>query len=76
MRHYFNENERKTIKVTLRFTPDEMKIIDGVMSTMNRDDKARFLHNSLMTNVCRRRDELIRLGAMEDAELKTGRTET
>ena len=71
-RHYFKINDRKSIKVTLRFTPDEMKVIDGVMSAMNRDDKTRFLHNSLMTNVCRIRDELIRLEAMEEAEHKTG----
>ena len=70
-RHYFKTNERKIIRVTLRFTPDEMKVIDGVMSAMNRDDKTRFLHNSLMTNVCRKRDELIRLGAMEDCILQS-----
>jgi len=67
MRHYFKDNERKSIKVTIRFTPDEMKLINGIMSVMGREDKARFLHNSLMTNICRKRDELIRLGAM-DAE--------
>jgi len=68
MTHYFKENERKSIKVTVRFTPDEMKVIDGVMKVMGRDDKARFLHNSMMTSICRKRDELIRLGAMEDTE--------
>ena len=74
-RHYFKVNDRKSIKVTLRFTPDEMKAIDGVMSAMNRDDITRFLHNSLMTNVCRIREMLIKEGAMEEAELKTGRSE-
>ena len=70
-RHYFKTNERKIIRVTLRFTPNEMKMIEGVMSAMNRSDKTRFLHNSLMTNVCRIRDLLIKEGAMEDCILQS-----
>ena len=66
MAHYFNDNERKSVKVTVRFTPDEMKVIDNVMSVLGRDDKARFLHNAMMTSICRKREELIRLGAMAD----------
>ena len=68
MTHYFKDNERKSIKVTVRFTPDEMKVIDGVMKALERDDKARFLHNAMMTSICRKREELIRLGAMADSE--------
>ena len=66
MSHYFKENERKSVKVTVRFTPDEMKVIDGVMKVLGRDDKARFLHNAMMTSICRKREELIKLGAMAD----------
>ena len=66
IRHYFKANERKSIKVTVRFTPDEMKVIDNVMSVLGRDDKARFLHNSMMTNVCRLREMLIKEGEMTD----------
>lgn len=68
MSHYFKENERKSVKVTVRFTPDEMKVIDGVMKVLGRDDKARFLHNAMMTSICRKREELIRFGEMEAGE--------
>jgi hypothetical protein len=33
---------------------------------MGRDDKARFLHNAMMTNVCRLRDMLIKESEMAD----------
>ena len=66
MIHYFKDNVRKSIKVTVRFTPDEMKVIDGVMNALGRNDKTRFLHNAMMTNVCRLREMLIKEGAMAD----------
>ena len=66
IRHYFKDNERKSIKVTIRFTPDEMKLIDGVMESLGRDDKARFLHNTMMSSLCRVREELIKVGQWKE----------
>lgn len=62
MRHYFKENERKSIKVTIRFTPDEMKLIDEVMEKVGKDNKALFLHNTMMSSMCRVREDLIKTG--------------
>lgn len=53
MNHYFTTNTRKTVKQTIRFTPDEMQVIDTVMESLGRTNKTQFLHNTLMSAVCR-----------------------
>ncbi|MBR4562827.1 MAG: hypothetical protein IKO26_00025 [Paludibacteraceae bacterium] len=62
MRHYFDDEKRMTERVTLRFTPVEMKMIDTIMESLGRANKAEFLHNTLMSQMCRHREALIEEG--------------
>ncbi|MBR3647033.1 MAG: hypothetical protein IKN59_01405 [Paludibacteraceae bacterium] len=58
MSHYFQEDHRKSVFVGVRFTPKEMKLIDNVMAAMGRTNKAQYLHNTMMSGVCRHADAL------------------
>ena len=62
MGHYFEDEERLSERVTLRFTPVEMKMINTVMESLGRTNKAFYLHNTLMSQICRKREELIEEG--------------
>ena len=58
MAHYFPPTDRKSVRFTIRFTPDEMKLIEHVMQSLERTNKGLFIHNTLLTAVCRLNDQI------------------
>ena len=60
MSHYLKPNARKSSRVTIRFTPDEMDFIDGIMQALGRTNKAQFFHNTILSHTCRLREQLIK----------------